>query len=423
MLRRKNISIILANVLDQFDANLYGFVAPIMAPLFFPKQEPIVQLILVYSFLATSSITRPIGVLIFGWLAKYYDPWKILCITLMGVGITTFMMGCIPTFAKVGYYSAFILLIVRIAGGIFAQGEKTIASLYILENKSTKHAMMSNAWMESSIILGCAMASWTATYIAEDTWRIPFWCGGILALYAVFLRYKDSIRGVIPGMRSMTEDPFVKSNARPIINESSACMTAPLAKNDRPSARSILTVVFAGGLYYITYDLSFIFMNTFVPLITNISRETMMRWNTTLLLFDIILFIPMGYFVWNYDVGRIKRFAALTLALPTIPLFYFMQDASLFYVLFVRFWIVTWGIVFSCVMNVQLLSLFPHKSKYLWIGLGSAAGTALLGRSTSALCLWGWYKTHLSAVPGIYLCTVAIVLWLLLQFPKERRIP
>lgn len=417
MLSRKNISIILANVLDHFDANLYGFIAPIMAPLFFPKQEPIIQLILAYSFLATSSITRPIGVLIFGWLAARYDPCKILRITLIGVGISTFMMGCIPTFSSAGYYSALILLCIRIIGGIFAEGEKTIASLYLLENQTHKKAIMTNAWLGSSVIFGCAMASWAATYVSEYTWRIPFWCGGLLALYALFLRYSTQSPMLSSSRKrgSIKAPTFGNSTGGSIniIGNGSSVSSFALPEDDKPSLRSILTVIFTGGLYYITYDLSFVLMNTFVPLITHITRETMMQWNTTLLLFDMFLFIPVAYLVWNRNVCTIKRLSVMMLALPAIPMFHFMQDASLAYVLFVRFWIVIWGVVFTCVLNVHLLSLFPNKNKYLWIGLGSATGIALIGRSTSALCLWGWHETHLSAVPGIYLCIVAMTVWLL----------
>lgn len=420
-MRRRNVSIILANVLDHFDSNLYGFMAPIMAPLFFPKQEPIIQLILTYSFLATSSITRPIGVLIFGWLAACFDPWKILRITLTGVGLATFMMGCIPTFSSAGYYSAVILLCVRIVGGIFAEGEKTIASLYVLENKTKKQAIMTNAWLGSSVILGCAMASWVASAVSEHTWRVPFWCGGVLALYAVFLRFSNPVslrediardRGPITNKGSLSSSVIFEQPNLNALNGSSVSGYA-LFEDDRPLIRSILTVIFTGGLYYITYDISFVLMNTFVPFITNITRETMMQWNTTLLLFDMFLFIPVAYLVWDRDVTTIKRLSVLMLALPAIPLFHFMQDASLAYVLFVRFWIVIWGVVFSCVLNVHLLGLFPNKNKYLWIGLGSATGIALIGRSTSALCLWGWHETHLSVVPGVYLCVVAMVVWLL----------
>lgn len=429
MLRRRNISIILANVLDHFDANLYGFIAPIMAPLFFPKQEPIIQLILAYSFLATSNITRPIGVLIFGWLAARYDPWKILRITLIGVGVSTFTMGCIPTFSSAGYYSALILLCIRIIGGIFAEGEKTIASLYLLEDQTHKKAILTNAWLGSSVIFGCAMASWAATYVSEYTWRIPFWCGGLLALYALFLRYHSVCRprrphsglSGISGYTSLKKEESCLTDVystpkQPEVPDKPLAWPSGMTNasfNNSPNLRSILTLIFTGGLYYITYDLSFVLMNTFVPLITNITRETMMQWNTTLLLFDMFLFIPVAYLVWNRNVCTIKRLSVMMLALPAIPMFHFMQDASLAYVLFVRFWIVIWGVVFTCVLNVHLLSLFPNKNKYLWIGLGSATGIALIGRSTSALCLWGWHETHLSAVPGIYLCVVAMTVWLL----------
>lgn len=392
-MQKRSLSIVLANMLDHFDSNLYGFMVPIIAPLFFPQQKPIVQLILAYSFLATSSITRPIGVLIFGWLVMRRDPLKILRITLIGVGVSSFMMGCIPTASSAGYCSAIILLCVRIVGGIFAEGEKTIASLYILEGHTQNKAIMINAWLGSSVIGGCAMASWAASTVSGDTWRIPFWCGGVLALYAVFLRCHN--------MR----------HPRKPQNGLSKMITT--ASDTQISFRSILTVIFTGGLYYVTYDISFVLMNTFVPCITNITRETMMYWNTTLLLFDMFLFIPVAYLIRNRDMIAVKRVSVLMLALPAIPLFYYMQNASLTYVLLVRFWIVIWGVVFACVLNVHLLDLFPNKHKYMWIGLGSATGIALIGRSTSALCLWGWHKTHLAATPGIYLCIIALVVWVL----------
>ena len=66
--------------------------------------------------------------------------------------------------------------------------------------------------------------------------------------------------------------------------------------------------------------------------------------------------------------------------------------------------------------------MFPYKHKYLWIGLGTTAGTALIGRSTSALCLWGWHQTHMAAVPGIYLCVVAMIVCLLSQQTIKTRV-
>ena len=388
-MQKQKISIIIANTLDHFDSNLYGFIAPIMAPLFFPKQEPIVQLILAYSFLATSSITRPLGVIICDWLASTYSPLNILIMTLLGVGICTVATGFLPTFEIVGYFAPLLLLLIRFLMGIFAAGEKSIAGLYLIEGQKSKHAVVTNAWFESTVILGCALASWVAMYVSKDNWRLPFFLGGVLAFYALSLRYKNFSVNV------------------------GAYQNVPI-KGGLKFSR-ILLLIFSGGLSYVTYDMSFILMNTFVPMITKISFHTMMGWNTALLVFDMLLFIPIGYVIRKLDlqVSFIKKSSALMLGLPAIVLFHFMQDTSLFYVLMVRFWIVMWGIVFSCVMQVHLAELFPYRRKYLWIGLGTMIGSTLIGRSTSAICLWGFYKTNLAVIPGVYLSVVSLMVWIL----------
>src|SRR5689334_3744325 len=65
-----DLSILLGNALERFDTSLYSFLAPIMAPLFFPHYDPIVQLIAMYGIAATSFIARPVGTFMFCVLAK-----------------------------------------------------------------------------------------------------------------------------------------------------------------------------------------------------------------------------------------------------------------------------------------------------------------------------------------------------------------
>ena len=138
-----------------------------------------------------------------------------------------------------------------------------------------------------------------------------------------------------------------------------------------------------------------------------------MKWNTILLIFDLLICIPIGYVLQKMETKTVKRVSALMLAIPAIPMFHFMTGASLPYVLCVRVWIVFWGVVFSSVIMIWWLRLFPLRSKYLWIGVGYAVGTSLIGRSTSALCLWGWHVTHLSMIPGLYLAIVAMLVLLI----------
>ena len=93
---RKDFAILVGNTLDHFDNALYSFLVPILAPLFFPKFDPVVQLILGYSFLASSLFTKPLGALVFGSIAQKYAPMQGLSYTLVGMAIASLAMACLP---------------------------------------------------------------------------------------------------------------------------------------------------------------------------------------------------------------------------------------------------------------------------------------------------------------------------------------
>ena len=103
ILNNRDISILIGNMLDHFDAGLYGFLAPILAPLFFPDHDYVVQLILAYSILATTLITRPIGAIVFSIIARRQGPLSALSLSLMGAAISTALMGGIPTYETIGW--------------------------------------------------------------------------------------------------------------------------------------------------------------------------------------------------------------------------------------------------------------------------------------------------------------------------------
>ena len=73
-LSKRDYSILIGNTVDHFDTALYAFLAPIFAQLFFPNSDPMISLILAYSILATTIITRPLGSYIFGLIALTHGP-------------------------------------------------------------------------------------------------------------------------------------------------------------------------------------------------------------------------------------------------------------------------------------------------------------------------------------------------------------
>ena len=156
---KKDLSILIGNTLDHFDTSLFGFLAPIMAPVFFPAQDYIVQLILTYGILVTSIITRPLGAIIFGIAARKHGPVVSLSYSLIGVAITTFAIGCIPSFNNIGIAAPILLTIIRMVRGVFSSGEITVAKLYIMENKPQVLALKASSLYQTSTVFEIGRAS------------------------------------------------------------------------------------------------------------------------------------------------------------------------------------------------------------------------------------------------------------------------
>lgn len=388
---KKDISILIGNALDRFDTSLYGFLAPVMGPIFFPNHDPVVQLILTYATSITSLLSRPIGTFLFGMIAQRKGPVFGLSYSLIGVAITTVCIGCIPSYANIGWLAPLSLVIIRIIRGVCAAGESTIAKLYIMENKSDSQALTASHFYQSSSMLGIIMASAASTVVIgfnHDMWRICFLFGGTTGFVGYFLRYCTFDNSEVK-----QSDLFAGYNVSNIW----------LLWRNRSN---IMRVATATCFSHLTYAVPFVFMNSFVPMITTITLRTMMLLNTSLLLFDM-LFIPiLGRLTMRYSMHKVMICAALVLASTIVPLFAWLPQASLWYVTCVRMWIVFWGLIFLCPLHFWFNSLFKGSDKYFLVGMGNALGVATLGHMTTPICLWLWYMSGLSYMPAVYVAAV-----------------
>lgn len=395
-LTKKDLSILIANALDHFDTALYGFLAPVLAPIFFPKTDPVVQIILAYSVMATSLVTRPIGTFLFGIIAQKFGSLSGLAYSLIGVSIATVLNGLIPTYDQIGWLAPLSLILIRAFKGIFAAGESTIAKLYILEDKSHTKAFKSSYLYQTSTMLGIVFASGASTVVIasgyEYLWRVCFLFGGVAGFVGYGLRkhlaFKESI---------LLSDFFSLAHNMKVL-KSLWLYKAIIAK-----------VAIATSFSSLTYTISFIVMNSFVPLVTSISLTTMMTLNTSLLIFDMLAIPLLGAISCNYQPRKIMLSSCLILALTIVPLWVCLQGASLWYVTFVRFWIVFWGVLFLCPLNLWCKNLLNSADQYLVIGMGSAFAAATVGRLTPVICLSLWYFTGSSLSIALYILAIILV--------------
>jgi hypothetical protein len=151
-------------------------------------------------------------------------------------------------------------------------------------------------------------------------------------------------------------------------------------------------------------------MNNIVPMITDIDLKTMMSFNTMLLVFDMLLIPIVGRKLTSYDPKKIMFYSALSLAITILPLWYFTYNASIFYICCVRTWIVFWGVVFLCPLNLWCSSLIEGRDKYIVVGIANAIGASTVGKMTPAICLSIYYYTGSHVWVGGYIIAIISVI-------------
>ena len=218
-----SFSLLLGHFFEQYDKALYTLLAPVLAPLFFQNQTPLMALIYTYSILPLGFLVRPLGALYFGRLGDRQGKKIALSTTLWGMSLVTISMGIIPL-------NPTLLILGRLLQSFFAAGETTGASLLLLENTPYKKRSFFSSIFDFSGILGILLASLLATTfihlkVIDSLWRALFIFGGFTGFVGLY------IRKYLPDDIQSNNPPFTlkQISIAPVLKI--ACLTGPLPYN------------------------------------------------------------------------------------------------------------------------------------------------------------------------------------------------
>ena len=123
-LRRVVVASMIGATIEWYDFFLYGVVAGIVFnTLFFPTSDPLVSTLLAYATFAVGFLARPFGGVIFGHFGDRKGRKNMLVLTLLIMGVATFLIGLLPTYAQIGVAAPILMLVLRILQGIGLGGE------------------------------------------------------------------------------------------------------------------------------------------------------------------------------------------------------------------------------------------------------------------------------------------------------------
>lgn len=185
--------------LEFYDHFIYGTAAALVFPkLFFSQSEPSMALLLSLLTYSIAFAARPLGAALFGHFGDRLGRKKILIVTLMMMGISTFLIGALPTFASVGLAAPIMLGVLRLTQGLALGGEWGGAALMVNESagKNARKGLLGSLVQVASpigfLLANGAFALVTAL-VSPDAffawgWRLPFFASAILVIVGLYIR-------------------------------------------------------------------------------------------------------------------------------------------------------------------------------------------------------------------------------------------
>ncbi|SDN65510.1 MFS transporter [Allokutzneria albata] len=183
---------------EWYDFYIYGTAAALVFnKLFFPASDPLVGTLLAFVTYAIGFLARPLGGVVFGHYGDRLGRKKLLVASLLLMGLATFAMGLLPTYATIGIGAPILLTLLRLVQGFAVGGEWGGAVLIVSEHGSDRHRGFWASWPQAgvpggNILASAAMAVLSATQSNEDFlswgWRVPFLFSGVLVLIGMWIR-------------------------------------------------------------------------------------------------------------------------------------------------------------------------------------------------------------------------------------------
>lgn len=200
--RRVIIASLVGTSLEWYDFFLYGSAAALVFnKLFFPSFDPLVGVLLAFATYAVGFVARPLGGAIFGHFGDKVGRKGVLVATLLLMGIATFLIGLLPSYATIGAAAPLLLVALRFAQGLGLGGEWGGAVLMSLEHSSDRRRGLNASWPQVGVpagnLLAAAVLALMSGILPESEflswgWRIPFLLSGVLVILGLWIRTRIS---------------------------------------------------------------------------------------------------------------------------------------------------------------------------------------------------------------------------------------
>ncbi|NBE97942.1 MHS family MFS transporter [Nonomuraea sp. KC401] len=369
--RKAALAAWIGSALEYYDFFIYGTAAALVFnKLFFPSTSPATGTLLAVATFGVGYLARPVGAFVLGHIGDKFGRKRVLVATLVMMGGSTFLVGCLPTYDQVGLPAPILLVLLRLLQGLSVSGEQAGANSMTLEhapeNRRAYYTSFTLNGTQAGQIIATAIFLPIAALPEEQLlswgWRVPFWLSVVVAAVGLVIR------------RTLEETPAFE---REVATDTVATM--PLAVLFRDQWRDVLRVVVAA----VIASVSTIFTVHALSYAVNTMglERTPMLWVGVLANVAAVISIPL----WGRlsdRVGRKPIFIGGSLGCAVLMFAYLWSISVGNYFLIFVVGIVMFGIVHSATSGVWPAfygEMFTTRVRLSGMAVGTQIGFAIAG--------------------------------------------
>jgi MFS family permease len=186
-------------VIEWYDFYLYGVLAAFFSTQFFPKGNDTAALLASLATFGAGFAVRPFGAAVFGRIGDIIGRKFTFLVTITVMGVSTALVGVLPTYSTIGILAPIILVTLRLAQGLALGGEYGGAAIYVAEHSPDNVRGRNTSWIQTTATFGLLLAlavigitrlNMSAENFTSFGWRLPFLLSAILVVFALIIRLR-----------------------------------------------------------------------------------------------------------------------------------------------------------------------------------------------------------------------------------------
>lgn len=187
----------MGTLIEWYDFFIFGSLAVVISTKFFPSDNPTAAFLSTLATFAAGFVVRPFGALFFGRLGDLIGRKYTFMVTLLLMGGATFLIGCVPSYEKIGYLAPILVLFLRLLQGLALGGEYGGAATYVAEHAPIGQRGYWTSWIQTTATFGLFISLvvilitkgfLSAESFDEWGWRVPFWISIVMVVVSYFIR-------------------------------------------------------------------------------------------------------------------------------------------------------------------------------------------------------------------------------------------